>query len=78
MDRFFVFVGACVIAYLLMRFRKPLHDFTGDIGFAEQYLGSGGTYTFFVLLGVLVFIIGLMYAFGTLQVFLGNTVGRIF
>ena len=78
MDRFIVFFLGCIIAYLLMRYRKQIHDFTGDFEFAESYLGSGGTFTFLVLLGVLVFILSLMYALGTLQCILVNSVGRIF
>ena len=39
----------------------------GDISFAEQYLGSGGTYTFYVLAGVALIIVFALYMFGLLH-----------
>jgi hypothetical protein len=65
------------IGFLILVFRPQIKDFTGDIGFAERYLGSGGTWTFLAGLGALIFIFSLMWATGTLQSFLTNTFGRI-
>ena len=36
----------------------------GDIPFAEQYLGAGGTYTFYILTGTAFIIISALYMFG--------------
>lgn len=55
------------LALLIIIYRAKIKDFTGNIPFAEKYLGAGGTYTFILLLGVIVFIITLLYITGTLQ-----------
>jgi len=78
MDRVFAIligvpVGLCIIVY-----RFHLRQFTGDIAFAEQYLGSGGTYTLFILIGIVVFIGSLMYSLGTLQEIYSATLGKFF
>lgn len=65
------------IGAVILVFRPRIKDLTGDIAFAEAYLGAGGTWTFFVILGVAFFIGGLMWATGTLQGFLGDTFGSI-
>jgi hypothetical protein len=66
-----------IIGFCILVFRPQIKDFTGDIGFAERYLGPGGTWTFFIILGVLIFIFSLMWALGTLQDFLMGTFGKI-
>lgn len=66
------------VAFLIIYFRAKIKDFTGDMDFAERYLGSGGTYTFIILLGIGTFIVTLMYVTGSLQEIVGNTVGKIF
>jgi hypothetical protein len=54
-------------------FRPKIKDFTGDIAFAEQYLGSGGTWTLLLFIGIAIFLGSLMWATGTLQsLFLEN------
>ena len=50
----------------------------GSIEWAEQNLGSGGTWLFYKLLGVLLCIIGLLLATGLLGGLLLGTVGRLF
>ncbi|PKL36926.1 hypothetical protein CVV38_03485 [Candidatus Peregrinibacteria bacterium HGW-Peregrinibacteria-1] len=76
--RFLILVLGSYVAYLLLRYRERIKNFTGDIGFAEKVFGSGGTYTFIVLVGILVFIFSLMYALGTFESFLNNVWNRIF
>jgi len=78
MDRILVAVFGLPLGILIMVYRFQLKQLTGDIDFAEKYLGTGGTYTFFIILGVIVFVLSLMYALGTLQEFLGGTFGRFF
>jgi len=63
---------------LILKYRGPIKDFTGDIGFAEKYLGTGGTHTFIVVFAVLCFILPLMYALGTLQAIFQSTLGMFF
>ena len=60
------FVGM-VLGFLILVYRPRIKDFTGDIAFAEQYLGSGGTWTFLVILGIGIFIFSLMWATGSFQ-----------
>lgn len=67
-----------VIGFLLVVYRERVKGQVGDIGFAERYLGSGGTYTFLLILGVLTFIGGLMWATGTLQAWVFENLGRFF
>lgn len=68
---------AMALGFGILVFRGRIKDMTGSIGFAERYLGPGGTWTFFILLGIALFIGGLMWATGTLQDFLLKTFGGI-
>jgi hypothetical protein len=74
-----VFQGLLLMALgmLILVFRPRIKEFTGNIGFAERYLGPGGTWTFYILLGVAFFIIGLMWGLGTLQDFLLGTFTKL-
>jgi hypothetical protein len=75
---FFTGIMFSIAGFLLIVYREKAQRLTGDIGFAEQYLGGGGTYTFLLLLGVAMFIVGLMWATGTLQGWFAGTLGRYF
>jgi hypothetical protein len=63
---------------LILKFRSPIKDFVGDIGFAEKYLGPGGTHTFIIIFAFLCFILPLMWALGTIQAIFYSTFGRFF
>lgn len=65
-------IGFCIII-----FRSHIKNFTGNIAFAERWLGAGGTWTFLLLVGVAVFILSLMWMFGTLQSGFSNFFGGI-
>ena len=78
MDRFFVFIFGMPLGVLIMVYRYQLKQLTGDVPWAEAYLGSGGTYNLFILIGFVVCALSLMYALGTLQDFLTGTVGKFF
>jgi len=67
-----------ILGMLILIFRPKIKDFTGNIGFAERYLGPGGTWTFLIFFGVIVFIVSLMWATGSLQDSLSGLVGRFF
>ena len=67
-----------VLGFLILVFRPRIKDFVGDIGFAERYLGAGGTWTFFIILGLVFFVGGLMWATGTLQGFIVKNFGTLF
>ena len=60
-------LAVMILGFLILVFRPWVKRFTGNIGFAERYLGPGGTWTFLLVIGVGLFIIGLMWATGTLQ-----------
>lgn len=67
-----------ILGFLMIVYRERLKGVTGDIGFAEQYLGGGGTYTFYLILGVVLFVMGLMWSTGTLQWWFAENLGRFF
>lgn len=71
------FIGM-VLGFLILVLRPQIKGLTGDIGFAERYLGQGGTWTFLALLGIAIFILSLMWATGTLQDALLSAFGGFF
>ncbi len=60
------------IAILLIKYRRNVGDFIGPVDFAERYLGSGGTYSLVIIIAFMVFVLSLMYAFGTFQEIFGG------
>ena len=78
MDRILAAFIGIPVGFLLMIYRYRLKQFTGNIAFAEQYFGSGGTYNFFIALGLVISILSLMYALGSLQGFFSGYLGPIF
>jgi len=78
MDRLFVGIIGVPLGFLIIIYRYHLKQFTGNVGFAEQYLGAGGTYSLFVIVGLVVSILCMMYAFGTLQDFYTGYLGLFF
>lgn len=64
--------------FLMIVFREKVRNVVGEIPFAEQYLGSGGTYTLLLILGVVLFFGGLMWSTGTLQTWFIVNLGRYF
>ncbi|HOX41252.1 MAG TPA: hypothetical protein PK263_03590 [bacterium] len=45
------FFGGLVGGFLLIIYSKAITDSTGRVDFAEKYLGMGGTYSFWKLIG---------------------------
>jgi len=78
MDRFFVFIIGFVLAIIILKYRIHIKDFIGDVGFAEKYLGTGGTHSLIIIIAFLVFVLSLMYSLGTLQSVMQATLGRFF
>ena len=78
MSMFWQGLVGMILGFMILVFRPQIKDITGDIGFAERYLGAGGTWTFLLFLGVVIFILSLMWAMGTLQEFAVNTFGGLF
>lgn len=78
MYNFIVILIFWPLSFLILRYRRQIKEFTGNIDFAEKYLGSGGTNTLIVLLGILVFVGSLMYVTGTLQSIMQSIMGPFF
>ncbi len=78
MDRLIVAIVGIPLGGVIMVYRYQLKQFTGEIEFAEKYLGSGGTYNLIVIIGLGVSILSLMYGLGTLQEFFNASFGRFF
>jgi hypothetical protein len=66
------------IAFALIKWRKQIIDFTGSWGWAERYLGAGGSYTAIVIVAVLIFLVALTKLVGKLDDIFGATTGRFF
>ena len=65
------------LSFIMIYYRRQLKDLMGNIGFAEKYLGQGGTHTLILLLAIALFIFTLLYVTGTLESFLYNTFSPI-
>ena len=68
----------CILSILVIIYRFQIRQFTGQIGFAEKYLGSGGTYTFFILVGIFGFFFSLMIMTDTLGFLFGGIGNQFF
>ncbi len=64
--KFLIFILCFGVGFIAIRYSKWLVDSLGRFPFFEEKLGSGGTYTFWKLLGVLFIIFGFYYLFGGL------------
>ena len=64
-----IFLGVIVTALgvVVLKYNFQLVGMTGNVGFAERYLGAGGTYLLYKMIGVVMVIGGLMYATGLAQ-----------
>ncbi len=78
MQKIIVLVLGALIAFFMLKYRGQVKQFTGDIDFAEKYLGSGGTNTLIVIIALLVFIASLMHFTGTLDSLIQSSLGRLF
>jgi hypothetical protein len=76
--RIIIGVIGIALGLLFIKFREQIHRVTGDVGFAEKYLGQGGTFTFFLLLGSATVILAILYMTGVLQSILPEMFGPYF
>jgi hypothetical protein len=60
----FGLIGIPLGILIMVKTNYIVDQITGFIGFAEKYLGSGGTYTFFRILGFVITIVSLLVMFG--------------
>lgn len=69
-----------VLGITMMRYTVQITNFTGQIDFAEKYLGGGiaaGTYTWWRLWGLIACLLGAMWMFGLLSL-VGDLFGVLF
>jgi len=78
MDRYLAVLIGCPLAFLIIYFRVQLREFIGSVSFAERIFGSGGTSTFILLLGLMLFVLSLMWGFGALQKYIFGAIGTFF
>ena len=63
---------AIIAAFCLIKYRESIvRNVTGKIGWAEKYLGMGGSYRLMVILAVVLFIWGLASITGMTHILLG-------
>jgi len=60
----FGLIGIPLGVLIMVRTNYIVDQITGSIGFAERYLGSGGTYTFFRIIGFIITLVSLFVMFG--------------
>lgn len=63
-EKFLIFVVAVVVAGAILKYTEPIVRLVGKNDLAEKYLGSGGTYTMWKLLAVVIVIWALVYWIG--------------
>jgi hypothetical protein len=67
-----------VLSLLLIIYRAQVKSFTGAIVWAERTFGMGGTYTFFLIVGVLGILFSLMLMTGTFDILFQGVFGNFF
>lgn len=67
-----------LLSLLLIIYRERIRSIVGNIAWAEQHLGPGGTYTALLLFGLFGFFISLTIMTGTLDYILGGFFNRFF
>ena len=60
------------LAYVIVKYREQIVEMTGKFSWAEKYLGRGGTYNAYVLLGIIIFIISFLFFIGEEELLFGN------
>lgn len=65
------------ISFLMIRYREKIVNFTGKIGWAETYLGRGGTYNAMILIAIIFFFWSILYMTGNLDFIFGG-LGKFF
>ena len=66
------------LGVLILKYTYPLKNAFGSWGWAERYLGNGGTYSAWKLIGIGLMILGVLWATGTLGGLLAGTLGQFF
>ena len=69
--KFFIFIFGTAIGILITYYHRWFVRMIGTNSWAEKVFGSGGTYTLWQLIGVLVIILSALFTFGGLDRILG-------
>lgn len=67
-----------LLAFAMVRWRKQIIQFTGSWGWAERFLGPGGSYSGVVLVAIILFIFSLLKLAGKLSSVVNNSIGKLF
>lgn len=57
-----ILIGGVIIGTIFMKYSYPITQLFGHNDYAERYLGAGGTYTMWKLLGLIVIVAAIWYA----------------
>lgn len=76
--RYFIGLVGFPLGIVIVVYRERIKRFTGNLGFAERWFGIGGTYTFYLIVGLVVSVLSVMYASGVLQSWLKAFLGPLF
>jgi hypothetical protein len=60
----FGIIGIPLGILIMVKAHYIVDNMTGSIGFAERYLGGGGTYAFFRILGCAIALVSMFVMFG--------------
>ena len=59
-----VLLSTIVLAIIILKYREQIVRMVGKNEWAERYLGSGGTYTFWILFAFLLIVIATIWLVG--------------
>jgi len=66
--RWFLFFAFSALGFVLTVYYKKLVEVVGmKIGWAEKYLGAGGTYYAYFIFGIVAFALGLLFLTGVID-----------
>ncbi|OGL61690.1 hypothetical protein A2839_04980 [Candidatus Uhrbacteria bacterium RIFCSPHIGHO2_01_FULL_47_10] len=70
-----IFLGfiVMVIGYFIVSKSEKMFEWFGQNEFAEKYIGSGGSRTFYKIIGILVVFVGIFIATNVMSDILGGT-----
>lgn len=78
MTKFILSSSVILMGVLMLIYTRQFKSFTGNIGWAEKFLGSGGTYSALKLIGFLLILFGIMYLTGTFDQVMINFIAPFF
>ncbi len=66
-SRIFWGILGIIVGFLMIYKNVSLVSFTGKNSWAEKFLGPGGTFTFYKIIGILVIVVAFLYLTGGLN-----------